>query len=97
MGVRETGDYGKWIKFFLEGVTETSINTSKKIKKLIELYNNYKNELTEARATPISYLILDKFFESPYYYIHQLQGKFPDENYPKIRRGIQYLDRKSVV
>lgn len=91
MEVRETGNYGKWIKFFLEGVTETSINTSKKIKELIKLYNDYKNRLTETRATPLSYLILDKFFENPYYYIFQLQAKFPNENYPKIRRGIQCL------
>ena len=91
MEVREKGNYGKWIKFFLEGIIETSINTSKKIKKLIELYNGYKNKLTEVRATPISYLILDKFFESPYYYIYQLQNIFSDDNYPKIRRGVQYL------
>ena len=91
MEVREKGNYVKWIKFFLDGITETSINTSKKVERLIELYNEYKNKLTKLRATPISYLILDKFFEKPYFYITHLQEELKESNYPKIKRGIKYL------
>lgn len=95
--VREKGNYNKWIKFFLEGITETSINTSKKVKKLIELYNTYKKKLTDIRATPISYLILDKFFETPYFYITNLQEELKESNYPKIKRGMKHLVECGII
>lgn len=90
MEVRETGNYIKWIKFFLDGVTEVAINTSKKVKKLIDLYNGYKQKLTDINATAISFKLLDKFFERPYYFITLLQEEL-QENYPKTKRGLNYL------
>jgi len=91
MEVRYTGDYSKWVIFFLEGITETAINTSNKIKKLIELYNNYKNKLTKIGATSASYAVLDRFFESPYWFITALQENLGNENYPKTKRAMNYL------
>lgn len=96
MEVRETGNYNKWIKFFLEGVTEVAINTSKKVKRLIDLYNHYKQELTKINATSISFKLLDKFFERPYYYITLLQEELK-ENYPKTKRGLNYLIESGVI
>lgn len=96
MRVRETGDYGKWIKFFLEGIIEVAINTSKKVKRLIELYNNYKQKLTDAKATSISFKLLDKFFERPYYFITLLQEEL-NTDYPKTKRGINYLAKCGII
>jgi Fic family protein len=96
MEVRETGDYNKWIRFFLDGITEVAINTSKKVRRLIELYNDYKQRLTKIHATPISFELLDKFFESPYYFITLLQGELK-ENYPKTKRGMNYLINCNII
>jgi len=97
MEVRKNGDYSKWIKFFLEGITEMAINTSKKVRKLIELYNNHKKRLHDVRATPISYLLLDKFFERPYWFVSLLQRELGDENYPKTKRGMNYLVKAKII
>jgi len=97
MEVRETGNYSNWLKFFLDGIIEISTNLSKKVRKLIELYNNYKKRLEEINATPISYQLLDKFFESPYWYITLLQEELGKENYPKTKRGINYLSECGAI
>jgi Fic family protein len=96
MEVREKGDYNKWIRFYLDGITEVAINTSKKVRRLIELYNDYKQRLTKIHATPISFELLDKFFESPYYFITLLQGELK-ENYPKTKRGMNYLTKCDII
>jgi len=97
MNVRETGDYGRWIKFFLTGITEVAINTSNKVRRLVALYNSYRNKLIDAKATPISFKLLDKFFERPYSFITLLQEELK-EDYPKTKRGLNYLmDCKIIV
>lgn len=97
MEVREKGNYEKWIKFYLEGIIEMSLNTSEKVKKLIDLYNFYKERLKEVKATPITYSLLDKFFESPYWFISLLQKQLGDENYPKTKRGMNYLVEAKII
>ena len=97
MEVRMTGNYGKWIKFFLDGITEMAINTSKKVKKLIDLYNDYKQKLTDIHATPLSFELLDKFFESPYWFITQIQTELGGENYPKTKRAMRYLINGEII
>lgn len=96
MNVRESGDYNKWINFYLDGVTEVATNTSKKVRRLIDLYNDYKQRLTDVHATPISFELLDKFFESPYYYITLLQEEL-EQNYPKTKRGLKYLIKCDII
>ena len=97
MNVRETGDYARWIKFFLTGIIETAINTSNKVRRLVGIYNDYRKKLIDAKATPISFKLLDKFFERPYSFITLLQEEL-EEDYPKTKRGLNYLmDCKIIV
>ena len=97
MEVRTSGNYDNWLDFFLQGVIEVSTNTSKKVKRLIELYNDYKQRLTDAGATPISFKILDKFFERPYSFITLIQEQLGKENYPKTKRGMNYLEDCDII
>jgi len=97
MEVREKGDYNMWVKFFLDGVTEIATNTAKKLRKLIDLYNNYKEKLTKIHATPISLALLDKFFEKPYWFITLIQNELGGENYPKTKRGMNYLVKCGII
>ncbi len=96
MNTRETGDYNRWIKFFLTGVTEVATNTSNKVRKLVKLYNSYRKRLVDVKATPISFKLLDKFFERPYSFITQLQEDL-DEDYPKTKRGLNYLMKCNII
>jgi len=96
MEARETGDFSRWMKLFLEGIRDMALDTSQRVRKLIELYNEYKKRLVEVHATPISYTLLDKFFENPYYSVTLLQEEL-DENYPKTKRGMNYLVKCGVI
>lgn len=96
MEVRETGNYNKWVKFFLDGITEIALNTSQKVKKLIDLYNAYKQKLSDINATPLSFKLLDKFFESPYWFVSLLQEELK-ENYPKTKRAMNYLVNGEII
>ena len=96
MNVRETGDYNRWIKFFLTGITEVAVNISNKVRKLVQLYNDYRKKLVDVKATAISFKLLDKFFERPYSYITLLQEELK-EDYPKTKRGLNYLLNSKII
>lgn len=96
MNARETGDFSRWIKFFLTGVTEVATNTSNKVRKLVRLYNDYHKRLVDSKATAISYKLLNKFFERPYSFITLLQEELR-EDYPKTKRGLNYLIKCRVI
>ena len=96
MEARETGDFKRWIKLFLEGIRDMAIDTSQRVRKLIELYNEYKGRLVKVHATSISYTLLDKFFENPYYFVSLLQEEL-GENYPKVKRGMNYLAKCEII
>lgn len=90
MKVREEGDYLSWLDFFLEGICQTSKDTSEKIKKLIELYETYHTKLEEINANTISFTLLDLFFENPFLSIPYIQ-LLTEKNYPLIKRGVDNL------
>lgn len=97
MKVREEWDYNSWLLYFLDGISEISIETAQKVKTLIELNNEYKRRLKNLNATSITYSLLDNFFENPYSTIPKLQ-KEHSKNYPLIKRGITYLlDAKILI
>ncbi len=96
MNARETGDYNRWIKFFLIGVTEVATNTSNKVRKLVRLYNSYRKRLIDVKATAISFKLLDKFFERPYSFITLLQEELKAD-YPKTKRGLNYLMKCNII
>lgn len=101
MKVRLNGDYISWLNFFLDGVSEVSADTSKRIKQMLSIYTEYKELLKEIRATSISYELLDRFFENPYsrisILIKRLQNKYPKINYPLIKRGIDNLLKCGII
>ncbi len=95
--VRENGDYVAWIEFFLNGVCQTSIETSKKIKILIELRENYTKKLSAINAKSLSFTLLDLFFENPYWSIPSIRRLALKKNYPLIKRGINNLMEIGLV
>jgi len=96
MKTRKEGDYLTWLKFFLDGVKEMSEDTAKRMKKIILLYNDYKEKLVEIRATPITYRLLDMLFENPYATIPTMATKL-ETNYPMVKRGFDYLEENGII
>lgn len=72
------------------------METSNKVRKLVKLYNDYRKKLVDAKATAISFKLLDKFFERPYAFITLLQEELA-EDYPKTKRGLNYLLSNNII
>lgn len=95
--VREEGDFLSWLDFFLEGICQTSQETSKKIKILINLREDYHKKLEEINANTISFTLLDLFFENPYWSIPHIKKYKIKKNYPLIKRGMDNLMEIGLV
>ncbi|MBI2143831.1 Fic family protein [Candidatus Woesearchaeota archaeon] len=95
--VREEGDFLSWLNFFLNGICQTSQETSKKIKVLIKLREEYHKKLEEINANTISFTLLDLFFENPFWSIPHIKKYKIKKNYPLIKRGINNLMEIGLV
>ncbi len=58
--VRQTGDYGRWIQFFLEGVIQVAESIGKTTKSILTLKETLKREIKDP------YNLVDCFFEEPF-------------------------------
>jgi len=96
MEVRKEGDYSSWLNFFLQAISEVSTDTSNKIRKMIDIHNNCKEQLAGINATSTSFELLDKFFENPYGSIPNLQYSLK-RNYPVIQRAIKNLVEVGLI
>ena len=95
--VREEGDFLSWLNFFLDGFCQTSMETSKKIKNLIKLREEYHTKLEGINANTISFTLLDLFFENPYWSIPHIRKYEIKKNYPLIKRGVNNLMEIGLV
>lgn len=97
MKVRKEGDYTSWLIFFLEGVIQIARETSGKIKSLINLREKYESKLNESKSVkPMTFRLLDKFFENPVGTIPHFQKMF-NKNYPMIKRSITHLEFAGII
>jgi len=64
--VRRNNDLESWIKFFLEGIIQTSIDSKKKFKKVIALKQKYEERInTLGRKVPRAKKLLLYLFSQP--------------------------------
>lgn len=96
MKVREEADYINWLNFFLEGVSQVSIDTCERLRKLIDLHEDYEKRLKKAKATRLSSEVLDKLFENPFSTIPRLQVLL-NTNYQLTMRAVNYLKKCNII
>lgn len=64
--VRETGDYTRWLVFFLKGVIEVSEQATQTAQRIMTLQKNDNARLAQAGITsPLAVDLLDKLFSYP--------------------------------
>jgi Fic family protein len=64
MAVRESGDWEGWIKFFLQGVAETSADATNTAKRIVSLRETHRALIQEAMS-PHALRLLDLLFKRP--------------------------------
>ena len=63
--VSRTGDWPRWIEFFLTGVAEQSQDAIRRTARLLELWKTYRRTFESARSSALLLTLVDDLFECP--------------------------------
>lgn len=63
--VSHTGDFGSWIRFFLEAVDASALESIKRAESLLQLREGYRQRLQRIRASAALLALVDGLFERP--------------------------------
>lgn len=96
MKAREESDFEGWLKFFLRGVSEQSIEAIDNVKKLLELQKIYKNRLRKIRGTINTERLIDYLFCNPYITI-QHASQYLGVTFPTAQKTINVLIRADIL
>ena len=66
LNVSITGDWERWLDYFLRGVVQQSRDTRARIRRIRELQDDYRETLQSRRATASEFRLLDELFASPF-------------------------------
>jgi Fic family protein len=81
--VRDDGDWETWLKFFLEGLAEVSLEATQTARAIVSLRERHRNIIIDnfGRAAGNGLRILEKLYRSPYISIPQVRDAL-DITYP---------------
>jgi len=87
LGVTRHGEWNNWLLFFLQGVADESRDAAKRAKTLQDLQSQYRQRLTETKASVSALRLVDLVFESPILTVPRIQQAL----------GVAYNSAKSAV
>ncbi len=91
--VRTNGDWTGWIRYFLQGVLETSLEAVERAGKLADLREAYRRKLrTKAKAQ----LLVDELFVNPYLTVARAAEVLKVSN-PTAREAVRILEKNRMV
>jgi len=88
--VSERGDWEAWISFFLQGVAEQAQDAITQAQRLQDLQMNWRERLTEARASALLLQLVDHLFDTPVITIPEAQ-RLLDVTYRSAKLNIEKL------
>jgi Fic family protein len=65
LDVSRRGDWLHWVRFFLKAVEVQSRDAIKRSDTLLALWNRYRHQLQEARASALLLSVIDELFSYP--------------------------------
>jgi len=87
LGVTRHGEWHNWLLFFLQGVADESRDAAQRAKTLQDLQSQYRQRLTETKASVSALRLVDLVFESPILTVPRIQQAL----------GVAYNSAKSAV
>ena len=64
--IRETGDWNRWLLFFLTGVEEEAQDAIRRARVLLNLQRSYRERLLTRRTSANALALVDQLFSTPY-------------------------------
>jgi Fic family protein len=91
--VRTDGDWSSWLRFFLDGVTETAQAAVRQAGELMDLRERYREQLHDK---PRALALLDKLFVNPYVTASRAATQL-HVSLPVARQAIATLEQQGML
>jgi Fic family protein len=96
LDVSKSGSWSEWLSFFLRGVTEQSRDALIRAQQLQDLQIEWRDRLTQARASALLPRLADSLFESPVITIPQAE-KILDVTYRSAQLNVEKLVEAGIL
>lgn len=97
LAVSQAGDWHGWLLFFLNGVSEQAQDAIVRVRRLQDLWSQYREEVQRSKKTSARLLqAVDALFEQPVFTIKQLQVRL-NVTVMSATRYVQRLEEASIV
>jgi len=97
LAVSERGVWREWIMFFLKGVAEQSKDALVRTKQVQDLQADWRQRLTQARASALSLRLADSLFESPIITIPRAQQLLNVKTYHTAKLHVEKLAKAGIL
>jgi len=95
--IRDRGDWESWLKFFLRGVKEVSLEATDTARKIQVMRENYREIIgMEFPNTANGYIILDHIFEKPSIKVGQIAEKL-NKSYPVASTLVKKMQELGIL
>ena len=91
--VRTDGDWDGWLRFFLDGVTQTARKAVVQAGQLLALRESWRRKLL---ARPRALVLVDALFQNPYVAVARAQKLLGVSN-PTARQLVTHLEREGLL
>ena len=96
LAVSERGEWNAWLTFFLRGVAEQSHDAISRAKRLQDIQQQWRKQVTQARSSALLLRLVDSLFESPVLSIPQA-SKLLGVTYPSAQRNVERLVEAGIL
>lgn len=96
LAVSERGAWREWVMFFLHGVAEQARDAITRAKRLQDLQLEWRQRLTQARASTLLLRLADSLFESPLLTIPQAE-RILGVTYRSAQRNVEKLVEADIL
>ena len=96
LGVSREGKWEAWVRFFLDGIAEQSVDVVERARRLFALRERYRNGLHGPRASSLPLKLVDYLFEQPALTIPQAQ-EYLDVSPRAARLIVTKLEELTIV
>lgn len=94
--VSHSGDWAGWLKFFLQAVQQSCVETVIVADRLFALQAKYRRKLSGAGRSSLPLAIVDHLFQYPVVSVPQLQGLLKT-TYVSAQKNLQIVEEAGIV
>jgi len=96
LAISERAAWSDWLLFFLQGVAEQAQDAIARAKRLQDLQHEWREKLTQARASALLLRLADSLFQSPVITIPQAQ-RLLDVTYRSAQLNVEKLIEAGIL